>query len=85
MAGKSSLILPKPRLTEAPMSCWLHQGPNSQATLSVSFVGTSKQFSLTRVQVTELRARLEEAERLLARDDGEIIFRKSIKLGGVHA
>ncbi len=73
------------RATEAPISCWLHQGPNSQATVSVSFVGTYKQFALTRVQVTELRARLEEAERLLARDDSEILFRKSIKLGGVHA
>jgi hypothetical protein len=72
-------------MADAPLSCWLHQGPNSQATVCVSFIGTHKQFSLTRVQVRELRARLDEAEALLARDDGEIVFRKSIKLGGVHS
>lgn len=83
--ASAALILPRPTQHEAPISCWLHQGPNSQATVTVGFIGTSKQFSLTRVQVTELRARLEEAEALLARDDGEIMFRKSIKLGGVHA
>ena len=69
-------------MADAPLSCWLHQGPNSQATVCVSFVGTHKQFSLTRGQLRELRARLDEADALLARDDGEIIFRKSIKLGG---
>jgi hypothetical protein len=72
-------------MADAPISCWLHQGPNSQATVCVSFVGTHKQFALTRGQLRELRARLEEAERLLERDDSEIQFRKSIKLGGVHA
>jgi hypothetical protein len=72
-------------MADAPLSCWLHQGPNSQATVSVSFVGTHKQFALSREQLRELRARLDEAEALLARDDGEIMFRKSIKLGGVHA
>lgn len=72
-------------MADAPLSCWLHQGPNSQATVCVSFIGTHKQFALTRGQVRELRARLEEAEALLARDDSDIIFRKSIKLGGVYA
>lgn len=72
-------------MADAPISCWLHQGPNSQATVSVSFVGTHKQFTLTRGQLAELRSRLDEADRLLSRDDSEILFRKSIKLGGVHA
>jgi hypothetical protein len=72
-------------MADAPISAWLHQGPNSQATVCVSFIGTHKQFALTPVQVSELRSRLEEAEALLARDDGEILFRKSIKLGSVHA
>lgn len=72
-------------MAEAPISVWLHQGPNSQATVCVSFVGTHKQFSLTRQQLRDLRARLDEADAILARDDDEIIFRKSIKIGGVHA
>jgi hypothetical protein len=73
-------------LADAPVAAWLHRGPNSQATVTISVIGSKhRPLSLTRVQVTELRRRLVEAEALLARDDGDLMFRKSHKLEGFEA
>jgi len=71
---------------DAPIAAWLHLGPQSQATVSVSFIGTYKQFSLTRTQVWQLHRDLERAIALMARDDGESLRRTSHKLSeGIDA
>jgi len=53
---------------EAPIAAWLHKSHFSDPTVAVTFPGTHKAFSLTRVQVTKLRKALEAAEANLARD-----------------
>ena len=70
----------------APICAWLTMGPQSQATVSVSFVGTYKQFSLTRVQARKLHAALAEAIDLMARDSGDSQHRVVHKLAeGIDA
>ena len=59
-------------MADAPIAAWLHIGPNSHATVTVSFPGTHKAISLTQVQAYRLLEGLKEATRIIARDDGEL-------------
>lgn len=68
-------------MPDAPIAAWLHLGPQSQATVCVSFPGTYKSFTLTRVQVAQLHRALGEARELMARDSGDSAWRTSHKLG----
>ncbi|MBI4921881.1 MAG: hypothetical protein HY834_09040 [Devosia nanyangense] len=65
---------------EPPISVWLHIGPASLATVTVSFPGTYKTFSLTKVQAQRLRAALDHGISILVRDDGDRRTRQSINL-----
>lgn len=58
------MVIPEP-----PIAAWLHQGPISRPTVAVTFPGTRKAMSLTRLHVTRLRKALQQAELILARDD----------------
>lgn len=59
-------------MAEAPIAAWLHIGPNSHATVTVTFIGTTKAFSLTQVQSYRLEAALRRARETIVRDDGEL-------------
>lgn len=67
-------------MADAPLSAWLHMGPNSRASVTVTFIGTHKRFSLTATQVFRLEAALREARGVIASDDGERQHSISIKL-----
>lgn len=67
-------------MREAPISCWLHIGPNSRATVTVAFVGTHKAFSLTQVQAFRLEAALRRARKTISTDDGERVRTVAINL-----
>lgn len=59
-------------MAEAPIAAWLHIGPNSHATVTVTFIGTNKAFSLTSVQAQRLEVALRRARETIVRDDGEL-------------
>lgn len=59
-------------MADAPIACWLHIGPNSHATVTVTFIGTTKAFSLTSVQAQRLELALRRARETIVRDDGEL-------------
>lgn len=67
-------------MADAPIAAWLHMGPNSRATVTVTFIGTHKRFSLTATQAFRLEQALSEARGTIARDDGERTHAISIKL-----
>lgn len=67
-------------MSDAPVASWLHIGPNSAATVTVTFPGTHKAFSLTREQMQRVRQAFERAEAIIAEDDGERDRRLSINL-----
>lgn len=67
-------------MAEAPIAAWLHIGPNSHATVTVTFIGTTKRFSLTQVQAYRLEAALRKARETIVRDDGELRTRVSMNL-----
>jgi hypothetical protein len=65
---------------DAPIAAWLHLGPQSQASICVTFLGTHKKFTLTRVQARQLHHALGEAAGLMARDTGDSEHSTSHKL-----
>lgn len=67
-------------MAEAPMAVWLLLGPQSIASVNVSFPGTSKSFRLTRQQFARLCAACDAGREQLARDEGERQHRVSINL-----
>jgi hypothetical protein len=67
-------------MRDAPVMAWLHLGPQSQASVCVSFPGTYKKFTLTRVQARQLHRALGEAGELMAADGGDSAHRTSHKL-----
>lgn len=54
---------------DAPIAAWLHQGPNSQPTVAITFPGTYRAISITRRQLPKLIAALQVAHSILSRDD----------------
>ena len=70
------------RLSERPMSVWLHLGPNSAGTVCVSFPGKAGQrpITLSNREIYRLHAALGRAIREIAADDGELTTRKSKNL-----
>lgn len=67
-------------MAEAPISCWLHIGPNSHATVTVTFIGTHKAFSLTQVQAFRLEEALRRARQTIVADDGDRVRTVAINL-----
>ena len=67
-------------MADAPISTWLHIGPNSHATVTVAFPGTHKAFSLTQVQAFRLEKALERARKTIVADDGERMRTVAINL-----
>lgn len=65
---------------DAPIASWLHIGPNSAATITVSFPGTYKSFALTSRQARQLKRALIRGCDLVARDDGNLDRRIAIDL-----
>jgi len=65
---------------DAPIAVWLHIGPNSRASVCVSFPGTTKSFVLTRVQARRLQRALEEGNGIIARDEGDLDRSVSVNL-----
>lgn len=65
---------------EAPLASWLHIGPGSMATVTVTFPGTYKGFSLTAAQARRLRQALEAACETIDQDSGDRDRRVSINL-----
>jgi len=58
-------------MADAPIAAKLHLGPNSRASVTVAFPGTTKAFALTWWQAQRLEAALRRARETVARDDGE--------------
>lgn len=67
-------------MADAPIAAWLHIGPNSHATVTVTFIGTTKAFSLTQTQAYRLEAALRRARQTICRDDGERMRTVAINL-----
>jgi hypothetical protein len=65
---------------DAPIAAWLHLGPQSQASVCVTFLGTYRKFTLSRVQARQLHHALSEAAGLMASDAGDSEHRTSHKL-----
>jgi len=58
-------------LAEAPIATWLHLASAPRPTVvTVTFIGTHKSFSLTRVQAQRLHHALGEALARIVREDG---------------
>lgn len=70
------------RLSERPMSVWLHLGPNSAGTVCVSFPGKAGQrpITLSNREIYRLHAALGRAIREIAADAGELTTRRSTNL-----
>lgn len=66
-------------MAEAPIATWLHLRDDGHATVTISFIGTYKTFSLTRVQTQRLHHALGDALGRMARDEASPAG-KAIKL-----
>lgn|GEM_PF-6599444 len=56
-------------MAEAPIATWLHLAPSSRPTVTVTFIGTHKSFSLTRVQAQRLHHALGDALARIVREE----------------
>lgn len=69
-------------MADRPMSVWLTMGPNSAATVTVSFPSRkgARPIALSNVEIFRLHAALGRACRRIAADDGERRTRTSENL-----
>lgn len=69
-------------MADRPMSVWLTMGPNSAASLVVSFPSRKggRPIALDNVEIFRLKRALDGACRIISADDGERAGRHSINL-----
>ena len=69
-------------MADRPMSVWLHMGPNSSASVVVSFPSRKggRPVALDNREIFRLHAALGKACRAISADDGERTGRQSINL-----
>ena len=73
-------------MVDAPIAAWLRLGPQGQAIVTVSFIGTRNRFVLTRAQAQQLHGELGRAIELMAADNGDSQHAISHKLSeGIDA